>query len=142
MFSLGVKANMETFEHYCLPFCNLVEPTLLIAKLQDIGYTVKETLTPVLVTLLSQQELQKAQDLCKYLHLVYRATQTTEMVGSKKNCKKFLIKAISFKNIFVYKKPIEHFFQETNLSSDKTVYSTIIWTVSSMFFYYVFKIFG
>lgn len=65
MFSLGIKADMETLEHYCLPFCNLSEPTLLVTKLQDIGYTVKEILTPVLIVLVSQQDLQRAQDLCK-----------------------------------------------------------------------------
>lgn len=76
MFSLGVKANMETFEHYCLPFCNLTEPKLLFTKLQDIGYTVKETLTPVLIALLDQEELQKAQDLCEYMYFMYRTTKT------------------------------------------------------------------
>lgn len=72
MYDLNVKADMETLENYCLPFCNLLEPELLLKKLQEIGYTVKEVLTPVLVTLLSQQKLQEAQDLCKCNHIFYR----------------------------------------------------------------------
>lgn len=65
MHNLGVKANMETLEQYSLTFCNLSEPDLLIKKLQNIGYTVKEVLTPVICCLLSQQELKKVQNLCK-----------------------------------------------------------------------------
>lgn len=67
MYKLGVKADMETLEQYSLTFCNLSEPELLIKKLQDIGYTVKDVLTSVLVVLLSQQQLQEAQSLCKII---------------------------------------------------------------------------
>lgn len=67
MFDSGVKADMETLEQYCLPFCNLSEPKLLIKKLQDIGYTVKSVLTPVLLVLILQQELETARNLCKYM---------------------------------------------------------------------------
>lgn len=66
MHDMGVKADLETLEQYSLTFCNLTEPELLIKKLQNIGYTVKEVLTPILCVLLSQQELQKAQNLCRF----------------------------------------------------------------------------
>lgn len=65
MNSLGVKGDMETLEQYALNYCDLSEPQLLIKKLQDIGYTVKEVLTPIIVVLLLQKDLQKAKNLCK-----------------------------------------------------------------------------
>lgn len=70
MCSLKVKADSETFERYCLPFCDLTDPKLLLAKIQDIGYTVKELLTPILVALLYNNNLNEAGKLCKSKYVI------------------------------------------------------------------------
>lgn len=68
MKDIGVTADDDTLRFYCIPFCDLNEPKLLIPRIQAVGYSVKELLTPTLAVLLSQSRLNDAQKLSKFLH--------------------------------------------------------------------------
>ncbi|XP_050312939.1 leucine-rich PPR motif-containing protein, mitochondrial [Anthonomus grandis grandis] len=61
----NVKLNAETLEHYILPYCDVANFKLLIIKLQAVGFTVKEIVSPLLGVLLQQKKTKRAADLCR-----------------------------------------------------------------------------
>lgn len=66
MLDWNVKLDLDTLEFYCIPFCDTTNPQLLITRLQSLGFSIKELLTPLLGFLLKESRITDAQELCKY----------------------------------------------------------------------------
>lgn len=65
MHEMKIKVDSETLENYCLPFCDLSNPKDLLLRIQSLGYTVKELLTPIIAVLLHNNRIVDAQKLSK-----------------------------------------------------------------------------
>lgn len=85
MKDMGVRADDDTLRFYCIPFCDLNEPKLLIPRIQAVGYSVKELLTPAMAVLLSQNRVNDARKLstfyekksiCKLILFLFKWTTT------------------------------------------------------------------
>lgn len=67
MKELNVKLDEDTWEYYCISLFDLTNPKELILRLQSLGFTVRELLSPVIATLLRQNRVIHARNLCKYV---------------------------------------------------------------------------
>ncbi|KAF2901912.1 hypothetical protein ILUMI_04268 [Ignelater luminosus] len=65
MLDWNVKMDLDTLEFYCLPYCDTMNPQLLITRLQNLGFSIKELLTPFLGFLLKESRIKDAQELYK-----------------------------------------------------------------------------
>ncbi|XP_048517733.1 leucine-rich PPR motif-containing protein, mitochondrial isoform X2 [Dendroctonus ponderosae] len=60
----NVNLDADTLEFYVLPNCDLSNCKLLLLKLENVGFTVHQILSPLLVVLLKQNETKMAAELC------------------------------------------------------------------------------
>ncbi|CAG9769248.1 unnamed protein product [Ceutorhynchus assimilis] len=67
---LNIKVDRETLENYVMPYCDLSNMNLLMLKLQDAGFTVREILSPLLLVLLKLKKTKKAAELCRHYNVV------------------------------------------------------------------------
>lgn len=72
MKKLNVQCDFESWAYYIFPYCNLDNCKILITKLQNHGYTLKDILSPLLTVLVKNKKLTSALDLCKYVSIKYR----------------------------------------------------------------------
>lgn len=64
MIEKGVKPDYETLELHIIPFCQLNDTKLFVLKLENLGFTVKEILSPLISVLLHQNRVKEAVKLC------------------------------------------------------------------------------
>ncbi|XP_076250626.1 leucine-rich PPR motif-containing protein, mitochondrial-like isoform X2 [Rhynchophorus ferrugineus] len=74
MKQYNLKADEETLENYIYPFCNLSNLRLLIQKMQNAGYSVREALSPLMVNALKRNDLKEALMLYLILGNSYKVT--------------------------------------------------------------------
>ncbi|XP_023011712.2 leucine-rich PPR motif-containing protein, mitochondrial isoform X1 [Leptinotarsa decemlineata] len=66
MIKMNVRPDSDTLEYYVLPFCNLDNAKHLIQKLVNLGFSVKQLLTSVLLVLLQYGKVKDAANLCNF----------------------------------------------------------------------------
>lgn len=64
MLELGVKPDAETFTQYIFPHSDLSTPEQLLVRMQSLGFTVREILTPLLADTLNKGNMENAEQLC------------------------------------------------------------------------------
>ncbi|XP_060524412.1 leucine-rich PPR motif-containing protein, mitochondrial [Cylas formicarius] len=64
MNNFKVKPDLETFEDYVFPFCDLGNVDSLIATLKTENISVRELLSPLMIYLLKRNRIKKASYLC------------------------------------------------------------------------------
>lgn len=63
MNEMNTKADAETLEFYCLPFCDLSDPKNILMRIQSLCYTTKELLTPIIAVLLYNSRVVEGRKL-------------------------------------------------------------------------------
>ncbi|XP_044761643.1 leucine-rich PPR motif-containing protein, mitochondrial [Coccinella septempunctata] len=61
---MNVKFDSESFETIILPLCNLRNPQRVLTMFKEIGYSVRELLTPMIIALLRRKDTTSALQLC------------------------------------------------------------------------------
>lgn len=63
-----MKLDSDTLSDYILPYINLEEITTSVEKLKKVGFTVTETLSPMLLVLLRNGHIHEGVQLCKLIN--------------------------------------------------------------------------
>ncbi|KAK5650801.1 hypothetical protein RI129_001830 [Pyrocoelia pectoralis] len=68
MLKMNVRPDIDTLQYYCLHLCDSKDPQQLLLRLQKLGLTVREILTPLLSFLIKQDRVISAINLCTIVH--------------------------------------------------------------------------
>lgn len=92
---MNVKFDFESLSSVIFPRFDLSDSKRVMSTFQEIGYTVRDLLTPFISSLLSKKEIDKANVLCKFYRLKYdninrKHFQGTEYKEVKIDCDKII----------------------------------------------------